>query len=119
MNPLKHIENRLLGGNRYPVKNGLTSFEVTAKADGPLTLDYNVDLLAELRVCFVQKVPPNAPSEMFNQQAKMAIARELYGDVLNRLLAIRESLWSEGVDVPSDLGALIDELNGSFTRFES
>lgn len=59
--------------------------------------------------------PDSIESKLIQEKAAIAMARELYGDVLERLYSIRETLYEEGPryndQVLREINNLIDDLN--------
>lgn len=59
--------------------------------------------------------PESIESKLVQEHAAISVARELYGDVLERLYSIRETLYEEGPryndQVLREINNLIDDLN--------
>lgn len=124
---LDHIEARLMD-NRRPVQVGLAKFGATIGIP-PGGYDPSAEVQTEYRaileVGFAQWVKPYGGRDWkphCDQMAKRAIARELYGNVVDRLVLILESLAQDGF-APGDaafdqVDDLIKELDGSMGRFK-
>lgn len=122
---LDHIEHVILDGTRHVAPRGV-KFSLKAVVDDEVMLraDVGVKVRGELRVFFEQSVRENArPEERIRarEAAKMSIARHLYGDVVDALCDTREMLWQDGIrsgEAHDRISSLIDELRGTFSRFE-
>lgn len=123
---LDHIEHVVLGSTRHVAPHGVDFLLKHAVDDEVMTRsDINVKIRGELRVFFEQSISEGAsPDERrrARELAKLYIARHLYGDVVDALYETREMLWQEGIrsgDAHDRISSLIDELRGTFSRFES
>ena len=122
---LDHIDAKLLH-NRRPARHGLSHFVAgVSVSEAPFVGSANVQqaFVAKLEVGFKQWVNTDKPGwhEHCVTVAKRAIARELYGGVLDRLLDIRQDLHSEGMDdlpVYKMVYDLAKELDGTMRAFE-
>jgi hypothetical protein len=124
---LDHIETVILTGQDRVSPHGLDfclKYDVTDPKDDRLTISRHHRVRASLTVYFEQYIDATALPEVrrvARERAKSAIARHIYGDVLENLLTLREMLWEDGVrdgEHTKKLNTMISDLSGEMQRFE-
>jgi hypothetical protein len=122
---LDHIEHVILHGEDRRAARNMNFTVRTVLDDTALDATRQHKIKAKLEVYFEQYIDAMATDEarqIMRERSKAAIARHLYGDILDEVRDTMEAAWEEGLpdDSPllKKLSALRASLAGRMTRFE-
>ena len=73
----------------------------------PIQHQYNFTTKAEF---WFQQTGPESAFKDMHRQAKMALARNVYGEIESDLLDVLEKLWEEGFQGDDDLVIMVDKI---------
>lgn len=126
MKILDYIEMHAIGRRPTPLDCASYGFGPVFNEVPPTLLrGTQMQVEGRLQVTYQQYLPERASPEAMKsarEHAHRAIARNLYGEVLDHLLDVREGLWSEAISRDAKpmktLDGLIKKLSGEIGIFE-